>query len=53
MKLPIFILWLLPWGLIAITVALFGNPVAGAVIGIVSLVGVLMVLALAQAAKGN
>jgi len=53
MKLSIFILWLLPWGLISTTVTLFGHPVAGTIIGIASLVGVIFVVALARAAKGN
>ncbi len=53
MKLFTLILWLLPWGLTSITLTLFGHPVAGILLGIASLVGVVFVLGLMQGAKGN
>jgi len=52
--LPILaLLWLCPWGLIAGGLILTGKLASGTILGVGSLVGVIFVLALARAAKGN
>lgn len=53
MKLAILIMWLLPWGLISIGLALAGHPMASILLGALSLLGVVGVLSMARAAKGN
>lgn len=53
MKLAVLTMWLLPWGLISIGLALAGRPVSAILLGALSLLGVVGVLSLARAAKGN
>ena len=53
MKLAVLIMWLLPWGLISIGLALAGRPMASFLLGALSLLGVVGVLSMARAAKGN
>ena len=53
MKLAVLIMWLLPWGLISIGLALAGRPMASVLLGALSLLGVVGVLSMARAAKGN
>ena len=49
----IIILWLLPWGLLSTTLILAGAVAHGVILGVLSLVGVVFVLSMARAAKGN
>lgn len=53
MKLAILLMWLLPWGLISIGLALAGRLMSAVLLGALSLLGVVGVLSMARAAKGN
>lgn len=47
------LMWLFPWGAASLALWMLGHAGLGSLLGVTSAVGVVFVLAMAKAAKGN